>query len=73
MAKLYDAGACADEGGYEHYLELARAPVVAEETLSCLIKLRQPGLVDSYFASTCSSTIPIPSPRCASAGCPSRS
>jgi WD40 repeat protein len=51
VAKLYDTGACADEGGYEHYLELMRAPVVAEETLSCLTKLQQPGLVDTYFAS----------------------
>jgi WD40 repeat protein/serine/threonine protein kinase len=47
--KLFDSGECADEGGYAHYLELAQAPVVAEETLSCLIKLQQPGLVDAYF------------------------
>jgi WD40 repeat protein len=51
VATLYDAGACSEEGGYDRYLELARAPVVAEETLSCLVKLRQPGLVDAYFAS----------------------
>jgi WD40 repeat protein len=51
VAKLFDTGACADEGGYEHYLELSRAPVVAEETLSCLTKMQQPGLVDAYFAS----------------------
>jgi hypothetical protein len=51
VAKLFDAGACTDEGGYDHYLELTRAPVVAEETLSCLTKLQQPGLVDAYFAS----------------------
>ena len=49
-AKLYDAGECTAEGGYEHYLELARAPVVGEETLSCLVKLQQPGLVGAYFA-----------------------
>jgi hypothetical protein len=49
-AKLFAAGECADEGGYEHYLELAGAPVVGEETLSCLVKLQQPGLVDAYFA-----------------------
>jgi len=48
-AKLFEAGECADEGGYEHYLELARAPVVGEETLSCLVKLQQPGLVDAYL------------------------
>jgi hypothetical protein len=48
-AKLFEGGECADEGGYEHYLELARAPVVGEETLSCLIKLQQPGLVDAYL------------------------
>jgi WD40 repeat protein len=50
VTKLYDAGACAEEGGYDRYLELARAPVVAEETLTCLTKLQQPGLVGSYFA-----------------------
>jgi hypothetical protein len=49
-AKLYQAGECTDEGGYEHYLELMREPVVGEETLSCLVKLQQPGLVDAYFA-----------------------
>jgi hypothetical protein len=48
-AKLFEGGECADEGGYEHYLELARAPVVGEETLSCLVKLQQPGLVDAYL------------------------
>jgi len=48
-ATLFAAGECADEGGYDHYLELARAPVVGEETLSCLVKLQQPGLVDAYF------------------------
>jgi hypothetical protein len=48
-AKLFQGGECADEGGYEHYLELARAPVVGEETLSCLVKLQQPGLVDAYL------------------------
>ena len=48
-AKLFEGGDCADEGGYEHYLELARAPVVGEETLSCLVKLQQPGLVDAYL------------------------
>jgi hypothetical protein len=48
-AKLFEGGECTDEGGYQHYLELALAPVVAEETLSCLIKLQQPGLVDAYF------------------------
>ena len=48
--KLFESGECTDEGGYEHYLELARAPVVGEETLSCLVKLQQPGLVDAYLA-----------------------
>jgi WD40 repeat protein/serine/threonine protein kinase len=48
-ARLYEGGECTDEGGYEHYLELTRAPVVGEETLSCLVKLQQPGLVDSYL------------------------
>ncbi|HEY8149651.1 MAG TPA: protein kinase [Vicinamibacteria bacterium] len=48
-AKLFESGECTDEGGYEHYLELARASVVAEETLSCLVKLQQPGLVDAYL------------------------
>jgi len=51
VASLFDAGACNDEGGYDHYLELARAPSVAEETLTCLTRLQQPGVVDAYFAS----------------------
>jgi predicted Zn finger-like uncharacterized protein len=50
ITKLFDAGECTDEGGYDHYLELSRAPSVAEETLSCLTKLQQPGMVDAYFA-----------------------
>jgi HEAT repeat protein len=49
VTKLFESGSCADEGGYEHYLELMREPVVGEETLSCLVKLQQPGLVDAYF------------------------
>ena len=51
LVKLFEGAGCTDEGGYEHYLELARAPVVAEETLACLTKIQQPGLVDAYFAS----------------------
>jgi WD40 repeat protein/serine/threonine protein kinase len=51
VTKLYDPGACPEEGGYERYLEMAKAPVVAEETLSCLTRLQQPGVVDAYFAS----------------------
>jgi hypothetical protein len=51
LAKLFAGAACDDEGGYDHYLELARAPTVAEETLACLTKMQQPGLVDAYLAS----------------------
>src|SRR6185436_11652798 len=41
------AGGCAD--GYDQYLERARARVVSEETLACLLQLQQPGLVDAYL------------------------
>ncbi|PYQ51870.1 MAG: hypothetical protein DMF78_12450, partial [Acidobacteria bacterium] len=50
LVKLYQGGDCADEGGYEHYMEVARERVVGEESLSCLLKLQQPGLVDAYLA-----------------------
>jgi WD40 repeat protein len=49
-AKLFEGAGCSEEGGYERYLELAREPVVAEETLACLAKLQRPGVVDAYFA-----------------------
>jgi len=41
------ASGCAD--GYDQYLERSRARVVSEETLACLLKLQQPGLVDAYL------------------------
>jgi predicted Zn finger-like uncharacterized protein len=41
---------CAEEGGYQRYLELARDRVVGEDTLACLVKMQEPGLVDSYLA-----------------------
>ena len=41
------ASGCTD--GYDQYLERARARVVSEETLACLLQLQQPGLVDSYL------------------------
>lgn len=40
-------GECA--GDYEHYLMKARERVVAEETLGCLLRYRQPGVVDVYL------------------------
>ncbi|HET8645688.1 MAG TPA: HEAT repeat domain-containing protein, partial [Vicinamibacteria bacterium] len=41
-----DASAACAEGGYEHYLELARARVATEGTFACLLAHRQPGVVD---------------------------
>ena len=49
IVKLWDGGgACAD--GYDRYLELSHERVVGEETLACLVRLQQPGLVESYFS-----------------------
>jgi hypothetical protein len=48
--KLFEGEGCTDEGGYEHYLELAKASVVSEETLACLTKMQQPGMVDAYVS-----------------------
>ena len=36
-------------GSYDQYLERARARVVSEETIACLLETRQPGLVDAYL------------------------
>jgi hypothetical protein len=50
LVKLYQGGDCADEGGYQHYLELAHERVVGEEALACLQKLQQPGLAEAYLS-----------------------
>jgi predicted Zn finger-like uncharacterized protein len=50
LVKLFEGAGCAEEGGYDRYLELAKEPVVAEETLACLTKLQRPGVVGAYFA-----------------------
>jgi hypothetical protein len=43
------ASGCNDT--YEQYLERARARVVSEETVACLLQLQQVGLVDAYLES----------------------
>jgi HEAT repeat protein len=43
------AGGDCPAGGYEEYLELARARVASEETLGCLVQHQQPGVVDAFL------------------------
>jgi hypothetical protein len=45
---LRSAGDCSG-AGYEEYLDLARQPVAAEDTLACLLEHRQPGVVDDFL------------------------
>ena len=49
VINLAPFGRDCDDGGYESYLERARARVVSEQTLACLLKTQQPGLVDAYL------------------------
>ncbi|HUG52270.1 MAG TPA: protein kinase, partial [Vicinamibacteria bacterium] len=50
LVSFLGGAACAEPGGYARYVELARDRVVGEDTLACLVKLQQPGLVDAYLS-----------------------
>ena len=43
----FAAGGC--DAAYDQYLERARERVVSEETMACLLRLEQGGLVDAYL------------------------